>query len=200
MKIICIGRNYTEHAAEMKAEVPEKPVFFLKPETALHKGYEYLMPEFTQDLHYEAELVFRISKPGKSIEERFAMGYVDAFTVGLDLTARDLQAECKKKGLPWEIAKAFDFSAIVGEWLNISEFDIEQDFHLNVNNQIRQKGKAKNMLFTLPQIVSYVSKFITLKIGDMIFTGTPEGVGKINGGDVLEGFYGKKSVFKHVFR
>lgn len=200
MKIICIGRNYSEHAKEMNAEVPKAPVFFMKPETALHKGYEYLLPDFTNDLHYECELVFRIGKPGKSIPEHFAMNYVDAFTVGLDLTARDLQSECKKKGLPWEIAKAFDYSAIAGTWMDIHEFNPEHDFKLNVNNILQQKGNAKEMIFSLEKIIAYVSKFITLKIGDLIFTGTPEGVGKINEGDVLEGFYNNKPLFKHVFR
>jgi len=200
MKIICIGRNYANHAKEMKSEIPEVPVFFMKPETALHKGKEYLLPDFTHNLHYEAELVFRISGLGKSIPENRAMGYADAFTVGLDLTARDLQDECKKKGLPWEIAKAFDYSAITGTWLPIEQFHPEKIFYLEKTGKVVQQSRASEMIFSVSKIISYVSRYITLKAGDLIFTGTPEGVGKTEAGDELKGFYDGKEVFHHIFK
>ena len=196
MKIICIGRNYIAHAKELKNPVPEKPVFFLKPDTALlPKKNPFFYPDFTNDLHFEAELVLKICKNGRNIEEQFSHKYYDEIGIGIDFTARDLQAECKQKGLPWEIAKAFDQSAPVGNFLPKTDFkDLGNiRFSLIINNETRQEGNSKDMIFSFDQIIAYVSKFITLRIGDYIFTGTPKGVGPTNIDDHFEAFVeGKK--------
>ena len=196
MKIICIGRNYIAHAKELKNPVPEKPVFFLKPDTALlPKKNPFFYPDFTNDLHFEAELVLKICKNGRNIEEQFAHKYYDEIGIGIDFTARDLQSECKQKGLPWEIAKAFDQSAPVGNFLTKTDFQTlgNISFSLLINNEIRQEGNSKDMIFSFDQIIAYVSKFITLRIGDYIFTGTPKGVGPTTIGDHFEAFVdGKK--------
>lgn len=191
MKIICIGRNYIEHAKELNNPVPEKPVFFMKPDTALlppHNPFFY--PDFSNDIHYEVELVLKICKNGRSIEERFAHKYYDEIGIGIDFTARDLQAECKKKGLPWEIAKAFDFSAPVGNFKQKSNFPELNNlsFGLKINGEWRQQGNSKDMIFNFDRIISYVSKFVTLRKGDYIFTGTPEGVGPTHLNDHFELF------------
>jgi acylpyruvate hydrolase len=189
MKIICIGRNYAEHALEMKAELPSEPVFFLKPDTALLKaGEDFYYPEFTKDLNYECELVFKIIKPGKHIEEKFAHKYYEAFTLGIDFTARDIQAKCKEKGLPWEKAKAFDNSAPVGEFKSLASVQNPIHFELRLNGNTVQKGNSHQMIFNIDKIIAYVSQFITLKTGDLIFTGTPEGVGPVKIGDKLEAY------------
>lgn len=188
MKIICIGRNYAEHAKEMKSEVPTEPVFFMKPDTALLKDNEdFYYPEHTKDLHHEVEIVIKISKAGKHIEEKFAHKYYEEIGIGIDFTARDLQAKCKEKGLPWEIAKAFDGSAPIGKFVNKSAFaDLNNiHFYLEVNDQLRQKGNTKDLLFSFDKIIAYVSKFVTLKTGDLIYTGTPEGVAAVKIGDKL---------------
>lgn len=189
MKIICIGRNYAAHAAEMKSEVPKEPVFFLKPDTAiLPKRNPFYYPDFTQDLHHEVELVLHISKIGKSIEQKHAHKYYDAIGIGIDFTARDVQAECKKKGLPWEKAKAFDNAAPISEdFIPISEFENLNNinFRLEINNEVVQQGNTANLLFSFDELISYVSKYFTLKIGDLIFTGTPEGVGPVAINDKL---------------
>ncbi len=191
MKIICIGRNYKDHAAEMGAPVPKKPVFFLKPDTSLlPKKMPFFYPEFTNDLHHELELVVRISRLGKHIPENRAHTYYNEIGLGIDFTARDLQEECKKNGLPWEIAKAFEHSAPVSEYIvPLGDLDLENtSFQLNKNGEAVQIGHVRNMIFSINQIISYVSQFMTLKIGDLIFTGTPEGVGPVKVGDTLEGF------------
>ncbi|PLX02082.1 MAG: 2-hydroxyhepta-2,4-diene-1,7-dioate isomerase [Marinilabiliales bacterium] len=191
MKIICIGRNYIDHAKELNNPVPKVPVFFMKPDTALiQKHNPFFYPEFSKDIHYETELVIKISKNGRHIEERFANKYYDEIGIGLDLTARDLQSECKKKGLPWEIAKAFDNSAPVGSFKKISEFeDLNNiNFSLKVNGEQRQAGNSSDMIFNFNHIISYLSQFITLKLGDLIFTGTPVGVGPIKIDDHFEAF------------
>ncbi len=191
MKIICIGRNYKDHAAEMGAPVPKKPVFFLKPDTSLlPKKMPFFYPEFTNDLHHELELVVRISRLGKHIPENRAHTYYNEIGLGIDFTARDLQEECKKNGLPWEIAKAFEHSAPVSEYfVPLGDLDLENtSFQLNKNGEAVQIGHVRNMIFSINQIISYVSQFMTLKIGDLIFTGTPEGVGPVKVGDTLEGF------------
>ncbi len=191
MKIICIGRNYIDHAKELNNPVPKVPVFFMKPDTALiQKHNPFFYPEFSKDIHYETELVIKISKNGRHIEERFAHKYYDEIGIGLDLTARDLQSECKKKGLPWEIAKAFDNSAPVGSFKKISEFeDLNNiNFSLKVNGEQRQAGNSSDMIFNFNHIISYLSQFITLKLGDLIFTGTPVGVGPIKIDDHFEAF------------
>jgi acylpyruvate hydrolase len=191
MKIICIGRNYAEHAKEMKSEVPTEPVFFMKPDTALLKdGEAFYYPDITKDLHHEIEIVIKISKVGKHIEEQFAYKYYEEIGLGIDFTARDLQAQCKAKGLPWEKAKAFDNSAPIGKFVSKSQFKNLSDigFELKINDQSRQKGNTSDLLFSFDKVIAYVSKFVTLKVGDLIFTGTPEGVGAVAIGDKLTGY------------
>jgi len=199
MKIFCIGRNYVEHAAEMKSEVPDKPVWFMKPQTAIiNKNQPFYYPDFSNEIHHEVEIVVKIKKAGKHIQEKFAHLYYDEISIGLDLTARDLQAEAKKKGLPWEIAKAFDGSAPLGKFVNLSEFDDIQniDFKLLKNDEIIQASNTKNMIFSVDKLISYVSQFVSLKIGDLIFTGTPKGVGPVKIGDKLEAYLGEKLLLK----
>lgn len=197
MKIICIGRNYAEHAKEMKSELPKEPVFFMKPDTALLKDEDFYFPDFTQDLHHEIELVVKICKAGKHIEEQFANKYYEEIGLGIDFTARDIQAKCKEKGLPWEKAKAFDNSAPIGKFVNKSTLNLNSlNFELQVNNKQVQAGNISNMIFSIDKIISYVSKFVSLKVGDLIFTGTPEGVGPVKVGDKLEGFVNGVSFLK----
>lgn len=183
MKIIAIGRNYAAHAKELNNPVPEKPVIFLKPDTAVLKDDKpFYIPEFSSEIHYELEVVLKICKEGKHISEKFAPNYYDEIGLGIDFTARDIQNMHKEKGLPWELAKAFDNSAAISKFIPKTEFsDIKNlDFELKINEESRQSGNTKNMLFSFEQIIAFVSQYITLKKGDLIFTGTPEGVGKIN--------------------
>ena len=191
MKIICIGRNYSEHAKELNNEVPSEPVIFMKPKSALHlpeKPVYY--PEFTDDLQYECELVIRINKNGKYIQERFARKYYNEVSVGIDFTARDLQQKLKDKGLPWEISKAFDASAAVGKFITITpETDLQAlNFELKLNAHSVQKGNTADMIFSVNRIIEYASKYFTLNIGDLIFTGTPAGIGPVTVYDKLEGY------------
>lgn len=191
MKIICIGRNYAEHAKEMNAAVPTEPVFFLKPDTALIRDNQaFYYPDFSKEIHHEVELVLKINKAGKNISPEFAHKYYDEIGIGIDFTARDIQAKCKEKGLPWEKAKAFDGSAPIGSFMNKEEFaDLNSiSFHLAVNGKTVQKGNTKDLLFSFDAVVVYVSKFFTLRTGDLIYTGTPEGVGPVVVGDKLEAF------------
>lgn len=191
MKIIAIGRNYAEHIEELKNERPSAPVVFLKPDTALLKNNApFYHPDFSENIHHEVELVLKISKEGKHIQRKFAEKYFEEIGIGIDFTARDLQDKCKAKGLPWEIAKAFNGSAPIGEFLPIAHFkDLKNiNFHLLINGQERQKGNTGMMLFDFATIIEYVSQFFTLKKGDLIYTGTPAGVGKVNIGDRLEAF------------
>ena len=191
MKIICIGRNYINHAKELNNPVPEKPVFFMKPDTALLlKHNPFFYPDFSKNIHYETELVVKINRNGKHIDEKFAHKYYNEIGIGIDFTARDLQAEAKKKGLPWEIAKAFDQSAPVGKFLPVEKFeDVNNiNFSLKINGELRQQGNSKNMIFSIDKIIAYVSQFITLRTGDLIFTGTPEGVGPTKIDDHFEAF------------
>ncbi len=191
MKIICIGRNYREHAKELNNAVPEKPVFFMKPDTALlQKNNPFFYPDFSKNVQYETEIVLKINRNGRHIEEQFAHKYYDEIGIGIDFTARDLQAEQKKKGLPWEIAKAFDQSAPVGKFLHKSQFpDLNRiRFSLKINGETRQQGNTEDMMFSFDRIISYVSQFISLKPGDLIFTGTPAGVGPIQINDHFEVF------------
>jgi acylpyruvate hydrolase len=191
MKIICIGRNYGDHAKEMNAPLPSKPVFFMKPDTALlPKRNPFYYPDFTNDLHHELELVVRISKLGKNIAEKYAHEYYNEIGLGIDFTARDLQQECKEKGLPWEIAKAFEHSAPISEkFISKSTFNLaDSSFELLKNGVSVQVGHVHDMLFSIDQLIAYVSQFMTLKIGDLLFTGTPAGVGPVVIGDHLEGF------------
>ena len=197
MKIICIGRNYADHAKELKNDLPTEPVIFMKPKSALllpEKPLYY--PEFTKDLHFECEVVVKIEKNGKYIQEKFANKYYSEITLGIDFTARDLQREQQKKGLPWEIAKAFDGSAAVGEFVPLSnELDINDlDFQLKLNDQVVQDGHTRDMIFKIDNIIAYTSQFFTLHIGDLIFTGTPAGVGPVKIDDKLEGYLKGKKV------
>ncbi len=191
MKIICIGRNYREHAKELNNPIPEKPVFFMKPDTALlQKNNPFFYPDFSKDVHYETEIVLKINRNGKHIEDKFAHKYYDEIGIGIDFTARDLQAEQKKKGLPWEIAKAFDGAAPVGEFVSKNLFpDINRlHFSLKINGEVRQEGNTADMMFGFDRIIAYVSQFISLKPGDLIFTGTPSGVGPTKINDHFEAF------------
>ncbi|GMT44866.1 MAG: 2-hydroxyhepta-2,4-diene-1,7-dioate isomerase [bacterium] len=191
MKIICIGRNYREHAKELNNPIPEKPVFFMKPDTALlQKNNPFFYPGFSKDVQYETEIVLKINRNGKHIEEQFAHKYFDEIGIGIDFTARDLQAEQKKKGLPWEIAKAFDGAAPVGKFVNKNRFpDINNlHFSLKINGELRQEGNTGDMMFSFDRIIAYVSQFISLKPGDLIFTGTPAGVGPAKINDRFEAF------------
>ena len=196
MKIICIGRNYVAHAQELNNEVPEKPVFFMKPDSALvNHNKPFFYPDFSNDVHYELEVVIRIDRLGRSIEEKFAGRYFSEIALGVDFTARDLQKQQKDKGLPWEIAKGFDYSAPISEFVPISEYrDIHDlNFRLDLNGNAVQEGSTSLMIFSFEKIISYVSRFMTLKTGDLIFTGTPAGVGPVKVGDRLEAWLeGKK--------
>jgi acylpyruvate hydrolase len=199
MKIICIGRNYAEHAKEMKAETPTEPVFFMKPETALVRdGWPFFYPEFSKEIHHEVEIVIKICKVGKNIQRQFAYKYYDELSIGIDFTARDLQAQCKAKGLPWEKAKAFDGSAPIGKFVPISQFKNINDinFRLDINGKTIQQGNTKDMIFSFDTIIEYVSKFVTIKDGDLIYTGTPVGVGPVNIGDKLEAFIENEKFFQ----
>ena len=197
MKIFCIGRNYVDHVKELSNAVPTEPVIFMKPITALHpiRNYFYI-PEFSNDVHYEAELVIQINNHGRSIEEQFAHKYYNEYTLGLDLTARDVQKDLKSKGLPWEIAKGFDFSAHLGDFMSLKNQDINDiDFELKINGNQVQIGNSKDMIFNCNQLVAHISKYFTLNKGDVIFTGTPAGVGPIKKGDTLEGYIGQNKMF-----
>jgi len=199
MKIICVGRNYADHAKELKNEVPSEPVIFMKPKNALlQNNHPFYYPEFTDNLHYECELVLRICKNGKHIQEKFADKYYDQLGIGIDFTARDLQDKQKQKGLPWEIAKAFDNSAVVGQFIPITpELDKKDiNFCLYKNKQIVQQGNTKDLLFTFDVLIAYISKFFTLNIGDLVFTGTPAGVGPVEIGDKLEAFIENDSLLE----
>ena len=196
MKIICIGRNYAEHAKELNNAVSVSPVVFLKPKSSLLQGTTFYYPEFTKDLHYECEVVVKICKNGKHIKEKFAKNYYQQITVGIDFTARDLQQQQKEKGLPWEIAKAFDGSAVVGKFIDIPADVQAINFSLHKNNLLVQEGHTKDMLFTIDHIIAYVSQFFSLHTGDLIFTGTPAGVGPVSIGDQLKGAIEQEPLFE----
>ena len=190
MKIFCVGRNYSEHAKELNNAIPEAPVIFMKPPTALLKGKDFYMPEFSKDMHFECELVYRVCKNGKHIAAQFASKYVDAVAVGIDFTARDVQSNQKTKGLPWEIAKAFDNSAVVSEFTPISAIadPASINFSMEKNGTTVQTGNSADMLYSIDTIIEYLSKFFTLQQGDLIYTGTPAGVGPVAIGDILTGY------------
>src|SRR5690606_251555 len=197
MKIVAIGGNYADHIAELKNEVPDEPVIFFKPDTAILRNNEpFYYPEYSQDIHHEVELLVRISREGKNIDKKFAHKYYDAIGLGIDFTARDLQAKAKAKGLPWTLAKGFNGSAPISEFLLLDQFEDLQNinFKLEVNGETRQNGNSKMMLNTFDDIIAYISRFITLKKGDIIFTGTPEGVGPVQIGDRLEGYVEDKKL------
>ncbi|MBC7650630.1 MAG: fumarylacetoacetate hydrolase family protein [Deinococcales bacterium] len=199
MKIFCVGRNYGEHAKELGNEVPEEPVIFMKPKSALlQPNTPFYYPQFSNELHYEVEIVLRICKNGKYIDERQASTYFNAISVGIDFTARDIQTELKKKGLPWEKAKAWDNSAVIATWIDITPDLLRQSikFSLKKNGNIVQLGDTKNMIFSFNNIISHISNYFSLNIGDLIFTGTPAGVGECVVGDLLEGFIEEKKMFE----
>jgi len=203
MKIICIGRNYTEHAKELNNPVPTKPIFFFKPDTSLViNNNPFYYPEHSNDVHYEAEIVLRISKKGKHIDEKFAHKYYDEIGIGIDFTARDIQLECKKKGLPWEIAKAFDQSAPIGKLISKNSVnDLNNlNFTLKINGNVKQNGNTADMIFSFDHIIAYVSKIVTLKEGDLIFTGTPAGVGPIKIGDHFEAFIEDEKLLDFIIK
>lgn len=197
MKIICIGRNYVEHAKELKNPLPEQPVFFLKPDTSLViRNRPFFYPDFSKDIHYEAELVIKIDKNGKHIQEKFAHTYYSQIGLGIDFTARDIQQKCKEKGLPWEIAKGFDNSAPISKLMGIKELNDQKNigFRLELNEETVQQGSSLDMIFSFDTIISYLSQFITLKMGDLIYTGTPAGVGPVKIGDHLVGYLEDKKM------
>lgn len=203
MKVICIGRNYADHAKELNNDVPTEPVIFMKPKNALlFQGKPFFYPEFTEDLHYECEVVVKICKNGKYIQEKFASKYYDEVSVGIDFTARDIQANLKKKGLPWEIAKAFDNSAAIGDFIPLTADTRinDLDFQLHMNGELVQDGHTRDMIFNVNAIIAYVSQYFTLNIGDLIYTGTPAGVGPVQQGDKLEGFLMGKKLLEVVIR
>ncbi|GGW44968.1 fumarylacetoacetate hydrolase family protein [Arenibacter certesii] len=190
MKIICIGRNYVDHITELNNEKPNEPVVFIKPDSAvLPKEQDFYIPEFSQDVHHEVEVLVKIKKVGKHIDVNFAHNYYDEIGLGIDFTARDLQSQLKEKGLPWEKAKGFDGAAVVGTWLPKSDFkDLNNlNFQLKRNNEVVQEGNTSHMIWKIDELISYVSRFFMLKKGDIIFTGTPAGVGKVNADDYLVG-------------
>lgn len=198
MKFICIGRNYAAHIAELQHETPKEPVFFLKQENAITRcNRPFFIPDFSQRVDYETEIIVKINRLGKCIQEKFAHLYYEEIGLGVDFTARDLQEQCIAKGNPWEIAKAFDGSAVVGKFLSKSRFENVQDlnFHLMLNDQCVQQGNSAQMLFSIDQIIAYVSRFMTLKTGDIIFTGTPVGVGPVHINDHLQGFLEGEKMF-----
>ena len=198
MKIICVGRNYTDHIRELENNKPKEPVLFLKPDSSIILNSKpFFIPDFSQNIHYELELIIKISRLGKHIQEKFSHKYYDFIGLGIDFTARDLQSDLKSKGLPWEKSKAFDGSCFISKWINKSEFnDVNNlNFKLNKNGKTVQKTNSKLMLWKIDELISYISTFFTLKIGDVIFTGTPAGVGNVSIGDNLEGFIEDNKIF-----
>ena len=199
MKILCIGRNYALHAKELGNDIPQEPVFFLKPDTAISpKGHPFFIPDYSNNIQYEVELIIKINKLGKHIEERFAYKYYQEIGLGIDFTARDIQQELKNQGLPWEKAKGFDGSAVISRsFINKNELNLDNiHFSLQKNKEVVQEGQSKNMLFNFDKIIAYLSQFYTLKIGDLIYTGTPAGVGQVSAGDELEGYIEKQKMFR----
>jgi len=198
MKIICIGRNYTDHIKELENEKPDHPVVFIKPDSSvLLKGNPFVIPEFSDDVHYEVELLVKINRLGKYIQPKFAHKYYNQIGLGIDFTARDLQSQLKTKGLPWEKAKGFDGAAVIGQkWIDKSELDLENlNFSLLKNGQVVQTGNSSHMLWKIDELIAYVSQYFTLKIGDVIFTGTPSGVGKVDENDKLVGKIKDQEIF-----
>ena len=203
MKILCIGRNYEEHAKELKNPLPPEPVVFLKPDSALLRNNDaFYLPDFAKSFHHEVELVFKINRLGKNIEERFAHRYYEEVSLGIDFTARDLQDELRGKGLPWEKCKAFDGSAVISNFVSITKYpDVRNlKFKLLVNGEVRQTGNSQDIIFNIDQIIAHVSKYFTLKIGDLIYTGTPAGVGEVNQGDRLQGYIEEECFFDFLVK
>ncbi|MCL1667996.1 fumarylacetoacetate hydrolase family protein [Elizabethkingia ursingii] len=196
MKIICVGRNYTEHAKELKNEIPTEPVLFIKPDTSVLKGSDFYIPEFSNDIHYELELVIKISKGGKYIQEENAAKHYEQIGLGIDFTARDLQSKLKEKGLPWEKAKGFDGSAVVSDFFPVENFNAEEiHFELKKNNKTVQEGNSKDMIFDINKLIANISQYFTLRVGDLIFTGTPAGVGQVEENDILDAYLENEKLF-----
>ena len=197
MKIICVGRNYVAHAKELNNPIPDEPMIFMKPATALlREGKAFYIPDFSKDVHYELEMVVKICKNGKYIQKEFASDYYDELTLGIDFTARDLQSKLKSKGHPWEIAKGFDFSAAIGKWVPFTEEMKGEDlkFRMEKNGEIVQNGLSSHMIFSIDDLIVHMSKYFKLQFGDLIFTGTPAGVGPVTKGDLFEGFLGEEKL------
>ena len=196
MKIFCVGRNYADHAKEMNSQPPSEPMIFMKPSTALlPHGHSFYIPDFSDNIHYELEVVVKIKEQGKRISEPNVWRHIGEVSLGIDFTARDIQAHCKKKGHPWEIAKSFDYSAAIGKWINCNEQDFRDiQFELKKNNETVQSGMTKDMIFNIKEIVTFITDRFTIQKGDMIYTGTPAGVGKVETGDILEGFLNGESL------
>jgi len=198
MKILAIGQNYIEHNKELNSKNPTEPVVFMKPDTSLLKNNKpFYIPDFTDELHYETELIIRINRLGKNIAKRYAHRYYAEVGLGVDFTARDIQRKLKENGHPWEICKAFDHSAVIGDFLSLDEIEDVQNisFHLDINGKTVQKGNSKDMIFPVDELIAYTSRYFTLKIGDILFTGTPVGVGKVQVGDRLEGYIFDRKMF-----
>lgn len=202
MKFICVGRNYSNHAKELNNEIPKDPVLFIKPDTALARpGDDWYIPEFTENLQHEVEVLIKISKVGKYIQPEFARNYYSEIGLGIDFTARDLQDQLKEKGLPWEKSKAFDRSALIGNFVSKEKFNLDNlNFSLMKNGNIQQKGNTSEMIFSFDYLISYISQYFTLKMGDIIFTGTPSGVSKLSENDFLEGFIENEKFFEIKIR
>ena len=198
MKIICVGQNYLNHIEELNSKRNKSPILFLKPDSSIiQKNQPFFIPEFSKEIHYEAEIILKFDKLGKHIDKKFSNKYYNQISLGIDFTARDLQEKLKKSGQPWEKAKSFDNSAVVGDWIDVNNFQDINDinFCLKLNNEIVQSSNSSNMIWKIDDLVTEVSNYFTLKIGDILFTGTPEGVGKVSIGDVLDGFLEEKKVF-----
>ena len=198
MKIICVGQNYLNHIKELNSKINKSPILFLKPDSSIiQKNQPFFIPEFSKEIHYEAEIILKFDKLGKHIDRKFSNKYYNQISLGIDFTARDLQEKLKKSGQPWEKAKSFDNSAVVGDWIDVNNFQDINDinFCLKLNNEIVQSSNSSNMIWKIDDLVTEVSNYFTLKIGDILFTGTPEGVGKVSIGDVLDGFLEEKKVF-----
>ena len=197
MKIICVGKNYLKHIDELNSSKEDKPVIFLKPDTSIiQKNQPFFIPEFSNEIHYEIEIILKFNRLGKHIESKFSKKYFNQISLGIDFTARDFQNKFKERGLPWDISKGFDNSALIGDWKSIKTYDLDNiNFRLEKNGKIVQQSNSKNMIWKIDELIAYASKYFTIKIGDIMFTGTPEGVGVVSEDDVLEGFLGNEKVF-----
>ena len=197
MKIICVGKNYLKHIDELNSSKEDEPVIFLKPDTSIiQKNQPFFIPEFSNEIHYEIEIILKFNRLGKHIESKFSNKYFNQISLGVDFTARDFQNKFKERGLPWDISKGFDNSALIGDWKSIKTYDLDNiNFRLEKNGKIVQQSNSKNMIWKIDELIAYASKYFTIKIGDIMFTGTPEGVGVVSEDDVLEGFLGNEKVF-----
>ena len=197
MKIICVGKNYLKHIDELNSSKEDEPVIFLKPDTSIiQKNQPFFIPEFSNEIHYEIEIILKFNRLGKHIESNFSNKYFNQISLGVDFTARDFQNKFKERGLPWDISKGFDNSALIGDWKSIKTYDLDNiNFRLEKNGKIVQQSNSKNMIWKIDELIAYASRYFTIKIGDIMFTGTPEGVGVVSEDDILEGFLGNEKVF-----